>query len=133
MVIILCTQRELAQGAELSGMYQNIVGDYQDRDLRSQGGTTEKGVEDLNINFKQICTNITSMTRTANQIQYIVIHDTGNRNRGANAEMHYRYFSGAYRGGSADFFVDDTQILQTNDYFKFRSWHCGERNCHFTQ
>jgi N-acetyl-anhydromuramyl-L-alanine amidase AmpD len=75
------------------------------------------------VNFKQISQNITTATR---RIDYIVIHDTGNRNAGANAEMHYRYFNSANRQASADFFVDSTQILQVNDYNKYFTWHCGD-------
>ena len=59
-------------------------------------------------------------------IKYIVVHDTGNPSRGANATAHYNYFNGGNRNASADFFVDDTQILQVNDYNKFYTWHCGD-------
>ena len=59
-------------------------------------------------------------------IRYIVVHDTGNPSRGANATAHYNYFNGGNRNASADFFVDDTQILQVNDYNKFYTWHCGD-------
>lgn len=76
------------------------------------------------INFKQINNN---RTRIWNRnIQYIVIHDTGNPRKTANAEMHFQYFNNAYRGSSADFFVDDSQVLQINDYNLYRSWHCGD-------
>ena len=76
------------------------------------------------INFKQIKNNRTRIWNR--KIKYIVIHDTGNTRKGANAEMHFSYFNNAYRGASADFFVDDSQVLQTNDYTKYRSWHCGD-------
>ena len=59
-------------------------------------------------------------------IRYIVVHDTGNPSRGANATAHYNYFNGGDRSSSADFFVDDTQILCVNDYYKFYTWHCGD-------
>ena len=59
-------------------------------------------------------------------IRYIVVHDTGNPSRGANATAHYNYFNGGDRSSSADFFVDDTQVLCVNDYYKFYTWHCGD-------
>lgn len=75
-------------------------------------------------NFKQINKN---RTRVWNRkIEYIVIHDTGNPRKGANAEMHFQYFNNAYRGASADFFVDETQVLQINDYNLYRTWHVGD-------
>ena len=59
-------------------------------------------------------------------IKYIVIHDTGNTGKGANALSHFNYFNSDNRNSSADFFVDSTQIIQINDYTKFYTWHCGD-------
>lgn len=78
----------------------------------------------MNIVKKQIQYNFTnSRGRT---IEYIVIHDTGNSSNGANAEAHYRYFNGGNRNASADFFVDDTNIVQTNDYKNQYTWAVGD-------
>ena len=77
----------------------------------------------MTINKKQIAFNHTLRTQKP---QYIVIHDTGNTRAGANAESHYNYFNSADRQASADFFVDDKQVLQINDYAKYYSWHCGD-------
>ena len=76
------------------------------------------------MNYKQISYNVTPIANRT--IEYIVIHDTGNKNKGANAEMHYRYFNSGNRNASTDFFVDDTQILKTNDYTKKYTWHVGD-------
>ena len=65
-------------------------------------------------------------SRDGTPIRYIVVHDTGNPSRGANATAHYNYFNGGDRSSSADFFVDDTQVLCVNDYYKFYTWHCGD-------
>ena len=59
-------------------------------------------------------------------IQYIVIHDTGNSSSGANAKSHFQYFNTGNRNSSADYFVDDTTILQVNDYHTYYTWHCGD-------
>ena len=64
--------------------------------------------------------------RGGTPIRYIVAHDTGNPSRGANATAHYNYFNGGDRSSSADFFVDDTQVLCVNDYYKYYTWHCGD-------
>lgn len=77
----------------------------------------------MKINKKQIVYNRTPRTQKP---VYIVIHDTGNAGKGANANAHFNYFNGGNRNASADFFVDDTQILQVNDYNKFYTWHCGD-------
>lgn len=51
--------------------------------------------------------------RAHSEIKFIVIHYTGNYNAGADAEGHYEYLQGATRYGSAHYFVDDRQIIQT--------------------
>lgn len=77
----------------------------------------------MDINKRQIGYN--RSTRSQKPI-YIVIHDTGNTGKGANANSHFNYFNGGNRNSSADFFVDDTQVLQVNDYTKYYTWHCGD-------
>lgn len=74
----------------------------------------------------QISYNVTPMTRSKEDINYIVIHDTGNKDSGANAEMHFRYFNTGNRNASADVFVDDIQPLKVNDWYKYKTWHCGD-------
>lgn len=59
-------------------------------------------------------------------VEYIVIHDTANRSAGADAYNHYLYFNNAERNASADIFVDDSNIIQINDYTKFYTYHCGD-------
>ena len=77
----------------------------------------------IQINKKQIAYNRTKRTK---DILYIVVHDTGNVDIGANAERHFQYFNGANRDSSADIFTDDTQALQVNDYHTYYTWHCGD-------
>ena len=73
--------------------------------------------------FKQIAFNRSPRTQP---IKYIVIHDTGNRSAGADAQSHFNYFNSGNRDSSADFFVDDKDIWQVNDYAKYYTWHCGD-------
>ncbi len=77
----------------------------------------------MNIEKKQIAYN--KGTRNS-VIKYIVIHDTANKSKGANADAHYKYFNSGNRNSSADFFVDDKKILQINDYTKYYTWHVGD-------
>ena len=61
-----------------------------------------------------------------NKPVYIVIHETGNTDIGADAERHYRYFNGGDRGASAHYFVDDKQIIQVVEH-SVQSWHNGKK------
>lgn len=65
--------------------------------------------------YKQITNSrqFSSHRRSLSTIKFIVIHDTGNPCRGADAMAHYRYLQGATRYGSAHYYVDDMQIIQT--------------------
>ena len=72
---------------------------------------------------KQISYNYAVRTE---RIRYIVVHDTQNKNKGADADAHFNYFNGGNRNSSADFFVDDKRILQVNNYIKFYTWHVGD-------
>lgn len=77
----------------------------------------------MNIEERQISYNRVKRTSA---IKYIVIHDTGNKSKGANAEAHFKYFNGGNRNSSADFFVDDTKIIRVNDYTKYYTWQVGD-------
>lgn len=60
------------------------------------------------------------------KIEYVCIHDTGNPGYGADANAHFNYFNGGDRNASADFFVDDTRIVQIIDYVNNYSWAVGD-------
>lgn len=77
----------------------------------------------MNIIKKQIAYN---RSKRNEKIKYIVIHDTGNKGKGANASSHFNYFNGGNRNSSADFFVDDIQIIRVNDYNIYYTWQCGD-------
>ncbi|SMB89114.1 N-acetylmuramoyl-L-alanine amidase [Desulfonispora thiosulfatigenes DSM 11270] len=62
---------------------------------------------------------------TGNKPEYLVIHDTGNRRKGANALAHFNYFNGGNRGASAHYFVDDKEIIQVVEDCN-AAWHCGD-------
>lgn len=67
--------------------------------------------------------------RAHSEIKFIVIHYTGNYNAGADAEGHYEYLQGATRYGSAHYFVDDRQIIQTIGDSRV-AWAVGDNQGH---
>ncbi|UZQ49950.1 N-acetylmuramoyl-L-alanine amidase [Clostridium kluyveri] len=75
----------------------------------------------LPITKKLIKFNFSSV----NDIKYIVVHDTANTDRGADAEAHYRYFNSGDRQSSAHYFVDNKEIVQLVEDYN-ASWHCGD-------
>ena len=75
----------------------------------------------LNIQKQFISYNRSVRTQS---IKYIVIHSTGNV--GDTAQNNHDYFASGNRGASADFFVDDNNIIQIIDSDNYYSWHCGD-------
>ena len=62
--------------------------------------------------------------RNGKTIDYIVIHDVG---KVSSALENAKYFNSRPNiGASADFFVDANNIIQTVDYTKHFSYHCGD-------
>lgn len=58
-------------------------------------------------------------------IEYIVVHDTDNRDKGADAEMHTKYYQTNTRGASAHYTVDDGIIIN-NVREEHSAYHCGD-------
>lgn len=74
------------------------------------------------------CTNMANTTELKNRkIKYIVIHYTaGITSRPGTAKSNARYFAKETTKASADFIVDDENIVQYNPDIKNRyCWHCG--------
>lgn len=67
--------------------------------------------------------------RPYSDIKWIVIHYTGNYSKGADAMAHYRYLQTATRYGSAHYYVDDKQIIQTIGD-SFVAWSVGDDQGH---
>jgi N-acetylmuramoyl-L-alanine amidase len=76
------------------------------------------------MNIREMFIDYNYSDRVNGRVEYIVIHDTGNPDIGADAEAHYRYFN-TPRNASAHYFVDDKEIIQTVPDHK-ASWHCGD-------
>ena len=74
------------------------------------------------------CTNTANTTELKNRkIKYIVIHYTaGITSRPGTAKSNAKYFAKETTKASADFIVDDENIVQYNPDIKNRyCWHCG--------
>lgn len=77
---------------------------------------------------RQIITNRSQLggKRPLSAIKFIVIHDTANAGKGADAMAHYRYLQHATRAGSAHYYVDDKEIVQTIDD-SVVAWAVGDK------
>lgn len=64
--------------------------------------------------------------RNLSDIKYLVIHDTGNTSRTANAMAHYKYLQNASRYGSAHYYLDNKEIIQTIGD-SFVAWSIGDK------
>lgn len=64
--------------------------------------------------------------RPLSAIKFIVIHDTANAGKGADAMAHYRYLQHTSRSGSAHYYVDDKEIVQTIDD-SVVAWAVGDK------
>lgn len=66
------------------------------------------------------------ISKRCEKIKYIVVHDTGNQSYGAGAKAHKNYFMTTNRKASADYLVEEEEIIKLNDYYKCFTWHCGD-------
>lgn len=79
-------------------------------------------VNGITINKSKPC-NSSNYTKVGSRnIDYIVMHYTGNKKD--TASNNANYFMGANRKASSHYFVDDTSIWQSVDV-NDRAWHCG--------
>lgn len=99
-----------------------------DRESRTVNTVIESAeISEASIyDFMQIGYNVTQMDRSAKDIKYIVVHDTGNVRESADALNHYKYFNSGNQKASADFFIDSERAIRTNDYYRYYTWHCGD-------
>lgn len=72
--------------------------------------------------------NLTKSTRNKNDINFIVIHYTGNVDDTAYSNT--KFFNTIYRGASAHYFVDFKEIYQCVED-KNIAWHCGTKGQYF--
>ena len=77
---------------------------------------------------RKIITNRSQLggKRPLSAINFIVIHDTANTVKGADAMAHYRYLQHTSRSGSAHYYVDDKEIVQAIDD-SVVAWAVGDK------
>lgn len=71
------------------------------------------------------------ISKRREKIKYIVVHDTGNQAYGAGAKAHKNYFMTTNRKASADYLVEEDEIIKLNNYYKCFTWHCGDGKGHY--
>ena len=76
------------------------------------------------MDIKEMFIKYNFSSRNGKTVKYIVVHDTGNKSKGADAMAHYRYFNSGNRNASAHYFVDDKEIVQLVPDDK-SAWHVG--------
>lgn len=79
-------------------------------------------VNGITINRSKPCNSTNYSNYDSRNIEYIVMHYTGNTKD--NAANNANYFMGAKRQASAHYFVDDDSIWQSVDV-NDQAWHCG--------
>lgn len=76
------------------------------------------------MKIKQNLTNNNNHFKGVNPCNYITVHDTANKSKGANAIMHARYINNGSKV-TWHYTVDDTQVVQ--HYIDSRQcWHAGD-------
>ncbi len=91
----------------------------------TQSGKSAEVAQHTELVNKRMISAFNHSSRGNQAIRYLVIHDTGNTNAGANAIKHAKYFGNGNRNASAHYFVDDKGIVQVVEEDR-ASWHCGD-------
>lgn len=85
-------------------------------------------INGITINTSIKSSNKNFNLRTSRNVDYVVIHYTGNPKDTAKANCNY--FASGSRGASAHFFVDDASIFQSVE-LKDVAWHCGTKKTYY--
>jgi N-acetylmuramoyl-L-alanine amidase CwlA len=90
--------------------------------------TPIESVNGIAINRSKRCNTSNYTNSDERQIEYIVMHYTGNVKD--NAKNNANYFTGPNRHASAHYFVDDDSIYQSVDANDI-AWHCGTSGVYY--
>ncbi|GAA0101753.1 hypothetical protein UT300012_24680 [Paraclostridium bifermentans] len=96
-------------------------------DMRGMLNIYKENKDTLVVNGIQVTKDYISRNFSTHRkkIEYIVIHDTDNREPKADAEMHSGYYQSNSRGASAHYTVDDDSIVN-NVREEDSAYHCGD-------
>ncbi|QAA34807.1 SH3 domain-containing protein [Clostridium manihotivorum] len=118
--MVLTEEAVQALGAEQSSSTQNT--NSQQESLKTTDTPVLNGIK---VNKQLI--NINYSVGISIAPKYIVIHDTDNRQFGANAMANRNYFANHPEAeASAHYTVDQSNIIQVLED-NWRGWHCGDR------
>lgn len=80
----------------------------------------------MSFNIRELHGTANTVPRTES-VKYIVVHYVGAGNSSAgSAAANCRYFSSDYRGASAHYFIDDSEVCEYADPAERVTWHCGD-------
>lgn len=85
-------------------------------------------INGIKVNSSIKCNSGNFNNNASRTVAYPVIHYTGNAKDTAKANANY--FTGAGRGASAHFFVDDSEIYQSVE-LRDTAWHCGTKGTYY--
>lgn len=106
---------------------------YYDKYAGEKGGTSTMGktistgyisdaINGIKVNSSLKCNSGNYNNNASRNVQFVVMHYTGNSKDTAKANANY--FTGSGRNASAHLFVDDTEIYQSVE-LRDTAWHCG--------
>ena len=111
-----------ASGRNYGQKIINILNSILSIKVSNKTSKTEKESTTMNINTSLISNNNSYVGQTP---AYIVIHNTDNYAKGANAKAHAKaQHDGNFKGYSAHVYVDDTEAYQALPYNR-GAWHVG--------
>ena len=111
-----------ASGRNYGQKIINILNSILSIKASNKTSKTEKESTTMNINTSLISNNNSYAGQTP---AYIVIHNTDNYAKGANAKAHAKaQHDGNFKGYSAHVYVDDTEAYQALPYNR-GAWHVG--------
>jgi hypothetical protein len=86
------------------------------------------------MNLKKQLISMNYTQGTVISPEYIVIHETANKNSGANAQAHWKYWNtNSNANSSVHFVVDDHEVVQLAEFEPgkcWRCWHVGDNKGH---
>ena len=86
------------------------------------------------MNLKKQLISMNYTPGTVISPEYIVIHETANKNPGANAQAHWKYWNtNPNANSSVHFVVDDHEVVQLAEFEPgkcWRCWHVGDNKGH---
>lgn len=117
-------------GKGIGDGYEGVHGEELKKIMKSLPKVDQEIEATYEIQFPIAC-NSTNYTkgRQGQKIEYIVVHYTAGAQTAEGAALaNCKYFSGANRGASAHFFIDDGYTIMQSVSLSDTAWHAGNWN-----